>query len=279
METATLITDGWVSWATRRPGVADKVYSQMNSERGIVLHSIVGSYEGAMGRLLSTARDAAGMYTAYAAASVMFVLRYSGELVQMYPCTTSTWASGGREVNCSTWSVELEGGPPGNEREPIREEQIRSLMRLVTEFTTHTSLAAVVGQTILEHGSVAVKYGYAPTACPSGRYARFYEALASGQDDEMNDADKARVTALEAKVERIDRESVVLGPDGQGYSLLETGRGLETLIENAGGAIAEVAQEVAALRADVAALRAELAGARPIGNLKATIRGNLTFEE
>lgn len=66
--------------------------------------------DGIPNRFLSTARGSDGRYTPDAAASSMFVLRYSGELIQMHPIWASTWTSGGREANTSTWAVEAEGG-------------------------------------------------------------------------------------------------------------------------------------------------------------------------
>jgi hypothetical protein len=244
-----MIRDGWVTWATRVPGVVDKVYTQLNSgHRGIVGHSIVGSYEGALSRLQGTQRNADGSYTAYAAASVMFILRYSGELVQMYPIWASTWSSGGREINCSTWAVELEGGGPGNEREPIRVAQVATLGRLCDEWSSHFG-EPFTRSHFLEHGTVAAQFGYAPTACPSGRYGDFYDFKFPTGDEPMTPAERAEFDKLSAIVNRLDREGVVLGADGQGYNLVEDSRTQNRLIHEQNDRIAGLEAELAELRA------------------------------
>lgn len=180
-----MITDGWVDWAIQAPGIPDKIYSERNRGIGLVGHSIVGSYQAALSRFLSTARDAEGRYTPNAAASVMFILCKNGDLVQMYDVWSSTWTSGGREANTSYWAIEAEGGPPSNPREPFTDEQVATLIRLFNEFETFTGRAVVRGTTFREHGELAAELGYASTACPSHRYDWF-----TGQEDDgMTDND------------------------------------------------------------------------------------------
>lgn len=171
------IVDGWIDWAIQAPGIPDKVYTEPNKGLGLIGHSIVGSYAGAISRFMSTARDAAGNYTPNAAASVMFILCKDGVLIQCYPVTASTWTSGGRQANTSYWAIEAEGGPPGNVSEPLTDAQVKTLMRLVAEYEAHAGRKVVRGTTFREHGEIAASLGYAATSCPSNRYAKFYTAL------------------------------------------------------------------------------------------------------
>lgn len=181
-----MIVNGWVSWATRIEGVADKKYTEPNRGLGLIGHSIVGrepaTADGIPNRFLSTERDADGNYTANAAASCMFILRLGptpvAQLIQMYPVTASTWTSGGREANTSYWAIEAEGGDAPFD-EPLNPAQVATLLRLCGEYTDHTGRVVTPGSTFREHGEVAGKLGYAATACPSNRYRTFYTALAA----------------------------------------------------------------------------------------------------
>jgi len=192
----TMIVNGWLDWTKIMMGVADKVYSEPNRGLGLIGHSIVGTPEAAFGRFMSRERDADGQYTSYAAASVMFINPKVGPLIQMYPVTASTWTSGGREANTSLWAIETEGGAPGNESEPLNDNQVANLMRLVADFEAHRGFKIHRGSrgssadnkldNFREHGEIAHQLGYSATACPSRRYERFYEALnARGEDMAM----------------------------------------------------------------------------------------------
>lgn len=179
-----MIADGWIDWAIAAPGIPDKVYSEPNKGLGLVGHSIVGSYQAALSRFMSTARDAQGRYTPNAAASVMFVLCKNGDLIQMYDIWSSTWTSGGYEANTSYWAIEAEGGPPSNPTEPFTEAQQATLLRLFDEYRAYTGRAVERGTTFREHGELAAELGYASTACPSHRYDWFTK-----QEDDMTPAE------------------------------------------------------------------------------------------
>lgn len=173
---------GWLDWTDRHPGVPDKVFAQPNSgARGIVGHSMEGSLAGSESRFMSLNKDPkTGFYTGYAQASVMFENPKVGNLIQMYPVTGSTWTSGNFTANTTLWAVESEGVAG----EELTDSQVANLMRLVGEWETRTSRRMVrdgtPDQTFWEHREVwnwdAENAG--PTSCPSGRYARFYLALA-----------------------------------------------------------------------------------------------------
>ncbi len=210
--------DGWLDWTVHAPGISDKVYSQPNRGIGLIGHSIVGSYQAAIGRFMSEQRDAAGRYTNYAAASVMFIACQDGTIIQCYPVTASTWTSGGYEANTSYWSIEAEGGAPGNESEPLTDGQVASILRLCREWEdAHPGERVEKGSTFREHGETARQYGYAATACPSNRYQRLYEAL----EDDMDEA-----TVLEIIAADLERRRLA----GPGISTLER---VETFMEEA----------------------------------------------
>lgn len=197
-----MIVEGFVSWASRRDGVPDKVYAERNRGLGLIGHSIVGrerrDQDGIPDRFLSTEKDAEGSYTANAAASCMFVLRLSGELIQMYPVWSSTWTSGGRVANTSYWAIEAEGGDDPFD-EPLNEAQVLTLLRLCDEYEAYTGRTVERGSTFREHGEIARELGYAATACPSNRYRTFYAALEAREKGEpgMTPEQLARLELLE----------------------------------------------------------------------------------
>lgn len=171
--------DGWFSWMRRVPGPADKVYAEENTAEVLIPHSAVGYYRGWITRLFSTARDADGSYTWYAAASVHVWNPYEGQCIQHYPVTASCWGAGSKLINTRAISVEHEGGAPGNESEPLTETQLRNLVRIAEDLAAWRGVnpadywerpASGDDQlaTLYEHGE-CVRFGSAPTSCPSGR--------------------------------------------------------------------------------------------------------------
>jgi len=199
------IKDGWVDWARVIPGIPDKVYSQQNKALGLIGHSIVGSYQSALDRFLSTARLPNGRYTRQAEASCMFIITFWGELIQMYPVTASPWTSGGPEANTGYWPIEMEGGAIGDESQALADLQVMATMRLCEEFEAHTGKKVLAGSTFREHGEIARQFGYAATACPSGRYKRFYEAWANRDRPVVVAAESGdRVAKLEQKLTALE---------------------------------------------------------------------------
>ena len=214
----TIAANGWLDWTVHAPGIPDKTYSEPNRGIGLIGHSIVGSYQAAIGRFMSEQRDAAGWYTPYAAASVMFIACQDGEIIQCYPVTASTWTSGGREANTSYWAIEAEGGAPGNEREPLTDAQVAGILRLCREWeAAHPGEQVRPGTTFREHGEIARQFGYSATACPSNRYQRLYEAL----EDDMDEAKVLEIIAADLERRRLA---------GPGISTLER---VETFVEDA----------------------------------------------
>ena len=181
---------GWIEHPDfiRIDGIADKVYWQGNTGAGgLACHSIVGeepdTQDGIPNRFLSTEKNADGSYTKNAAASCMFILRKRAKHVQMYPVTASTWTTGGREANTTTWPMEAEGGRIGNESEPLTEHQVRGFLAIARAWEARMGRKLEVGQTVREHRQIAIEFGYAPTACASGRYANAWAALSQAEPE------------------------------------------------------------------------------------------------
>lgn len=196
------IVNGWLDWAERRDGIADKVYSQPNRGEGIAMHSVVGDLPNHRipGRFLSTDKGADGRYTASAAASCMFILYRDGHLVQMYPVTASTWTSGGFDGNTRFWPVEAEGGVRPT-TEPLTKAAEDTFIRLVTEWEIHTGRRAQPGVNLLQHKEIARKYGYAATACASDRYDGALVRIIAGERYRKEE----QVTDVEERLGRLER--------------------------------------------------------------------------
>lgn len=200
-----LTPDGWLTHPDfiRIDGIADKVYSQKNTgEGGLACHSVVGEepdeQDGVPNRFLSRDKNPDGSYTKYAAASCVFILRKRKKHIQMYPITASTWTTGGREGNTTTWPMEAEGGPLSNTKEPLTKHQEDGFLAIATAWEELKGRKLVVGETVRAHGRIAQQFGYAATACESGRYKNAWARLAAGE--RIMD-----MTALEQRVNDILR--------------------------------------------------------------------------
>lgn len=247
------VINGWVDWALRIEGHPQKVYSATNTGTGIALHSIVGSEsetdDGVPNRFLQDTRPGGiGRFSDYEAASCMFVLRKSGLLIQMYDTSKSTWTSGGPEANTSFMAIELEGGPSGNEREPMTDAQVASFVRLVRDLEAHKGMKFIYGQNMLQHKEIAKKFGYAATSCASDRYDRGVAALAAppsvippNSTLGLNDA----VIALRNEVETLRQQLVE--EIAARRSLNDAVMARESLRGLASGSIEGVRQSVTAL--------------------------------
>ena len=161
-----MIVNGYIDWAIRRDGPANKVYAEQNKRQGLVLHSMEGWLAGSFAELDKPSRNA----------SWTFSLALTGELYQHYPITASTWASGNMEANTRYNSLELEG----LYTMPINAEQIATLTRLCGEL-------GYGREQLHEHRHVwnMATPNSGPTACPSWRYAPFYAI--EEEEEEMTD--------------------------------------------------------------------------------------------
>jgi LysM repeat protein len=167
--------DGWLDWALRAPGPADKVNKVANKGIGYVPHSAVGFYGGWASRLFSDERRPDGRYTAYAAASVHGWIAYDGSVTQHYPFTASCWASGSEFPNTNFIAFENEGGFDPHD-EPLTPAQVDANVRIIRELAAwrgwngfrRPANAQDKGANLYEH-TECVRFGSAPTACPSRR--------------------------------------------------------------------------------------------------------------
>lgn len=167
--------DGWLTWAVRVPGPADKVYSQPNSAEMYLPHSAVGFLPAWLNRLRSQDRLPNGRYTDYAAASIHGWIPYDGKVIQHYPFTASCWGSGSRYPNVHGIAFENEGGAPGNLNEPLRPAQVTANVAIIRELIdwkgwtpSRPTGPRDEGASLYEHNE-CTRWGSGATACPSDR--------------------------------------------------------------------------------------------------------------
>ena len=170
-------SQGWLTWADRRAGPADKIYSEANAVTGYVPHSAVGYYPGWLSRLDSRERLPNGRYTDYAAASVHGFILFDGTVIQHYPFSASCWASGNRYANTHFVAFETEGGYPDN-NQPLTHQQMMSHVRIIHELRSwkgwvprRPANAGDGTATLYEHRECVQLWGGGATACPSNRFA------------------------------------------------------------------------------------------------------------
>ena len=204
-----MTANGWVEWATRRDGPANKVYSQANRQQGIVLHSVEGWLTGAFGELDKPERQA----------SWHFTLGLDGTLYQHYRLVASCWASGNVEANTRYVAMESEG-IAGT---PLTEAQVATAKRLLQELGF-----AKRGVDIWEHREVwdLSEPNAGPTACPSDRYEPLYAAL----EDEVSREE------YEALARRVETLELAMASGGE-----ESGETREQRVTNAGYRLTQVA--------------------------------------
>lgn len=203
----TIDKQGWLDWATKRPGPGSKVYTEKNQSLGLALHSTEGWLTGAFGELDNPSRSA----------SWTFTNALDGKFYQHYPVTASCWASGSKQANTMYWAVESEG-IAGT---PLNTAQVMNMLLLCEEFETYTNKKATrdkATRTLFQHKEVATAYfpNAGPTACPSERYEPFFIALAKPKEDSpMTTEEKAalnlalaRLTTIESALTGADKDTV-----------------------------------------------------------------------
>ena len=161
------MTELWAPFASPRPPVGQAAnkhggYSSSEPHRkgGIVVHSMGGSLAAGLGELDKIERRASWTFSSPKA----------GWLLQHFPLNLDTWASGSAEANIHFTSVEHEGGPPGNDSEPLTENQIANLVTLIKWLADVQAWPATRRlHELIEHREAVAVYGGGATACPSGR--------------------------------------------------------------------------------------------------------------
>jgi hypothetical protein len=184
-----VIVNGWIDWAERRDGPANKQFPQANAGIGIACHSVVGD--------LPNHAIPARFFDPKDSASVMFILYHDGHVTQMYPVTSSTWTSGSYAANTMYWAIEAEGGGAPNYGKKLTVEAEDSFIRLVTEWEEYSGRVANPGGNILQHKELVVKYGGGATACASDRYSNAWARVAAGERyDSMTPEERAKLDAV-----------------------------------------------------------------------------------
>lgn len=146
-------------YALQSPGPIEKQgYPGMafNACRGVVCHSMVGSYRAAWGELGNLNRRA----------SWHFSVKQNGDVIQHYDSKLVTWHCGTKRYNGIYIGIEHEGGlNPHNE--PLTKVQREASVDLVRWLSIEHGFPMSRESGLKEHNEVAPSSD--PTACPSGR--------------------------------------------------------------------------------------------------------------
>lgn len=119
---------------------------------------MVGPLSAAFGELDRASRQA----------SWHFSVAKGGQVYQHYPLTAATWHCGSPHWNQRLVGIEHEGGPVGNESEPLTTAQREASVRLVRWIARECGWSRLERRVNLwEHNEVSP--ADRPTACPSGR--------------------------------------------------------------------------------------------------------------
>lgn len=149
---------GWFDWAQRMDGPANKkVLNTTNLIDGVVFHSAVGTLQGVINVVMGPASNQK---------SVTGVLAKDGRFIQFYPVTASPWANGNPTVNVRYLGFEFEGGPLGNESEPLTLSQVEGAVRILKDLAEYKGVSVDFWRrpvSLVEHKELVA------TACPSGR--------------------------------------------------------------------------------------------------------------
>ncbi|KKN55494.1 hypothetical protein LCGC14_0581690 [marine sediment metagenome] len=156
----------WYPKARRPYGPDYKVSGPPQAKKGAVYHSMVSSYASAYGKLLGPAES-----------SWHFSVRQNGAVMQHYPVTAWAWHCGDRDDpageisnNRDLIGIEHEGGPIGNESEPLTSTQLTATVELTAWLYQqgHIANLSQIGDNkgLWEHHEIVA------TACPSHRIPR-----------------------------------------------------------------------------------------------------------
>lgn len=177
---------GWLDWSARDPGPPEKQYFDratgqplVNAAAVYIPHSAVGDNYSAWrdGRLWNMQRDAQGNFTPQGRASVHGWIYKNGHVIQHYPFHVTCWSSGSFPINIRAVAFENQGGAdtPATVSEPLTPAQTDANVRIIRELAAAKGWtprrpvnAADMTATLTEHRE-CVRFGSAPTACPSGR--------------------------------------------------------------------------------------------------------------
>lgn len=164
-------------------------------KNGIICHSMVGSVDNALARLELSPWVPRGD------ASWQFSVTKTGKVLQHYDSLDVCWHAGSRVRNFLTIGIEHEGGPEGNESEPLTPAQLAASVDLVSWLCDQHGIPQVRDTNtlagLLEHNQV-----YA-TACPSGRIP--WEEYTTMDFTDKNKQEIAEIVKWEIAAERNER--------------------------------------------------------------------------
>ncbi|KKN83868.1 hypothetical protein LCGC14_0295210 [marine sediment metagenome] len=171
----------WFPGARRDPGPAWKVSGQPHPKKGTVYHSMVGSWASAVAVLNGSEES-----------SWQFSILKSGETLQHYEVTAWAWHCGDRDDPAGEISnnrdldgIEFEGGPIGNESEPLTEAQVAAAIKLTAWLLEQGHLPNLRrtgdNRGRWEHNEII------PTACPSHRipHQKIQQGVVDLEEDDM----------------------------------------------------------------------------------------------
>lgn len=144
-----------------RAGPVGKQYQEANQCLGVVVHSMEGSYAGA----LTVLDDESGTISTYRAASWQISVLKDGRKIQHYPIESACFQAGSRYWNVRLVGVECEGAAG----EPLTPQQVQSVGEIITEIAAlkvWTPSRAPGVQTLYEHNELLPP---GATQCPSHR--------------------------------------------------------------------------------------------------------------
>lgn len=161
-------SDGWFDWAIRKPGPSWKQNGGFNPSTLFVGHSVVGYRDAFYEIMNGPARKSVHLFNPQ-----------NGPVEQLYPVSAQCWGTGAAIPNNNGLTMELEGGPPGNESEPMTNSQAANLVDVLTDWKRWLGAPGVYRA--VHEGGAPWLPGAAPgaltehiqwyaTACPSGRY-------------------------------------------------------------------------------------------------------------
>ena len=215
------MTETWLDVAIPRWGPPEKqgygpvTERDLSDIKGEIKHSMVGGFLGAWGEMANMALKPNGSFQV--PKSFTFSILKSGVTYQHYPLEAIAWTAGSFGANLAYISEEHEGGPPGNESEPLTTLQYQATLQLtqaIRQVLPHLG-PPDRAMNLREHNE------FAPTACPSGRipWARLITDL---REDGMTPEERARLVAVEA----------ILAANGitADYRLADSVRAIETTL-------------------------------------------------
>lgn len=201
------VVDGWLSWAIKAPGPAEKGRYPGDPERAmseilyIVMH-LAGGWEPFLRRGHRPGEDA----------SWTFSNCQGGDFYQHYPLSALTWTSGAYTQNRDGLACENEGMPGWS----MNAAQIANARRMREDVKTvcPNLRAPLLGAGFREHSELM----NGATDCPSGAIVPFYRSYLQAREEDMplNEEDKTWLRdAIEFRANKAIKDSGLMAAIGR----------------------------------------------------------------